>query len=223
MEFLQTFLDLFLNLDELLFEFVRENGAWTYGLLFLVIFMETGLVITPFLPGDSLLFAAGAIARKGDLNVFLLFILLFIAAIIGDTVNYSIGHRLGVRIFETKHPLLKRVLKPAYLEKTEAFYEKYGGRTIVLARFVPIVRTFAPFVAGVGTMAYNKFITYNVLGAFIWTSLFIGLGYAFSGLEIVEKNFELVIFGIIGLSVLPMVYEYWKARQEAKHEAMASE
>ncbi|MDT8307014.1 MAG: DedA family protein [Anaerolineae bacterium] len=208
MEFLETIIDIFLHIDVHLDSIIRAYGIWTYALLFGIIFMETGFVVTPFLPGDSLLFAAGTFAALGSLNVGLLFLLLFGAAVLGDTVNYWIGHRLGVSIFEKNH----RFLKKEYLERTEAFYAKHGGKTIVLARFVPIVRTFAPFVAGVGTMAYGRFIVYNVFGAFVWTGLFLSLGYFFGNIPFVRHNFELVIPAIILLSVLPMVVEYVRAR-----------
>lgn len=217
-EFFTTLVDLFLHLDVHLTNIVTEYGALTYAILFAVIFLETGVVVTPFLPGDSLLFAAGTLAalsvegQEPPLNVFVLFVLLFIAAVLGDTVNYWIGHKLGLRVFETQHPILKRVLKREYLEKTEAFYAKHGGKTIVLARFVPIVRTFAPFVAGVGTMEYRKFITYNVLGGFLWTALFTFAGYFFGNIEFVKHNFEFVIIAIILLSIVPMVIEYVRGR-----------
>lgn len=214
-EFLTTLVDLFLHLDVHLTNIVTEYGALTYAILFAVIFLETGVVVTPFLPGDSLLFAAGTLAALGDpppLNVFVVFILLFFAAVLGDTVNYWIGHKLGLRVFETQHPILKRVLKREYLEKTEAFYAKHGGKTIVLARFVPIVRTFAPFVAGVGTMEYRKFITYNVGGGFLWTALFTFGGYFFGNIPFVKQNFEFVIVAIILLSIVPMIVEYVRSR-----------
>lgn len=216
MDILRTFVDLFLHLDVYLNEVIRNYGTWTYGLLFTVIFIETGLVITPFLPGDSLLFAAGTFASLGSLNIVLLWGLLFFAAILGDTVNYWIGHKLGLAIFDTQNRLLKKVLKREYLERTEAFYEKHGGKTIVLARFVPIVRTFAPFVAGVGTMHYRRFITYNILGGFLWVTTFLFLGFFFGNIPFVKANFEIVILGIIFVSVLPMFIEYWKARSEKK-------
>lgn len=219
MDFLKTIVDLFLHLDQYLDAVIRDYGTWTYGLLFLVIFIETGLVVTPFLPGDSLLFAAGTFASLGSLNVFLLWGLLFFAAILGDTVNYWVGHKLGLRIFDTNNRFLKKVLKKEYLERTEAFYEKHGGKTIVLARFVPIVRTFAPFVAGVGTMHYGRFLTYNVVGGFLWVTIFLYLGYFFGNIPFVRANFELVILGIIFVSVLPMFIEYWKARGEKKQKA----
>lgn len=218
MDFLKDFIDLFLHLDEYLKIVIDDYGTWTYGLLFVVIFVETGLVIMPFLPGDSLLFAAGTFASFGSLNIFLMWGLLFVAAVLGDTVNYWVGHKFGLAIFETENRLLKKVLKKEYLEKTEAFYEKHGGKTIILARFVPIVRTFAPFVAGVGTMEYGRFITYNLVGGFLWVTLFLYLGYFFGGLEFVANNFEIVILAIIFISVLPMFIEYWKARNEKKSD-----
>jgi membrane-associated protein len=212
MEFIKNILDLFLHLDEYLKEMITNYGAWTYGILFAVIFVETGLVIMPFLPGESLLFAAGAFAAGGALNIWLLVVLLFIAAVVGDAVNYSIGHYLGERAYNIKW------IKKEYLEKTHAFFEKHGGKAIFLARFVPIVRTFAPFVAGVGKMSYGYFATYNIVGGATWVLVFSLLGYFFGNLEFVQKNFELVIVAIILISVVPMVYEWWKARRESKLE-----
>lgn len=201
-------IDFILHIDQHLNDIIQNFGVWTYAILFTVIFAETGLVITPFLPGDSLLFAAGTFAALGSLNVFILWLVLFVAAVLGDTVNYWIGKKIGPRVFEQDFRFLKR----EYLEQTQAFYDKHGGKTIVLARFVPIVRTFAPFVAGVGTMNYSRFLTFNVFGAFIWTALFVFLGYFFGNIPIVKENFELAIIGIILLSVLPMVYEWLKHR-----------
>ena len=216
MDFLTTVVDLFLHLDEYLSVAIQSYGIWTYGLLFVVIFIETGLVVTPFLPGDSLLFAAGTFAALGSLNIYLLWGLLVVAAVLGDTVNYWIGHKLGLAIFDTQNRLLKKVLKKEYLEKTEAFYAKHGGKTIVLARFVPIVRTFAPFVAGVGTMEYGRFISYNLVGGFLWVTLFLFMGNFFGNIPFVKANFEFVIIGIILISVVPMFVEYLKARNEKK-------
>jgi membrane-associated protein len=198
--------DLFLHLDKHLAEITQAYGTWTYAILFLIIFLETGVVITPFLPGDSLLFAAGALAalENANLNVVLLFILLTIAAIIGDTVNYWIGHSIGPRAFQGNI----RFLKKEYLDRTHQFYEKYGGKTIVLARFIPIIRTFAPFVAGIGSMSYGKFITYNILGGILWTAIFIFGGYFFGNLVLVKNNFSLVILAIIFLSLLPPIIEF---------------
>ena len=208
MEFLNTLIDFFLHIDQQLNQIILEYGVWTYALLFLIIFMETGFVITPFLPGDSLLFAAGTFAAIGSLNVWILWAVCFIAAVLGDTVNYWIGKAVGPRAFE--HDV--RFLKREYLEKTQRFYDKHGGKTIILARFVPIVRTFAPFVAGVGTMEYRRFITYNVVGAFLWTGIFIWLGYFFGNIPFVQDNFELVIVLIILISVVPMVIEFVRGR-----------
>ncbi|MFQ5400970.1 MAG: DedA family protein [Anaerolineae bacterium] len=216
MELLNTVIDLFLHLDQHLSLVIQNYGSWTYAFLFLVLFMETGFVVTPFLPGDSLLFAAGTFAALGALNVGLLFGMLFIAAVLGDTVNYWVGQTIGPRVFEQDMRFLKR----EHLERTQRFYEKHGGKTIVLARFVPIVRTFAPFVAGVGTMSYGRFITYNVLGGFLWTSLFIFGGFFFGNIPVVKENFEFVILGIIFISVLPMIVEYIRAKS---HKEQATE
>jgi membrane-associated protein len=207
-EFLNSLLDIFLHIDQYLNQIIQDYGFWTYALLFFIIFMETGFVITPFLPGDSLLFAAGTFAAIGSLNVWLLWAVCFVAAVLGDTVNYWIGKAVGPRAFE--HNI--RFLKREYLDKTQRFYDKHGGKTIVLARFIPIVRTFAPFVAGVGTMEYGRFITYNVVGAFLWTGIFIWLGYFFGNIPFVQENFELVIILIILISVVPMVIEYVRGR-----------
>ncbi|MBI5353715.1 MAG: DedA family protein [Chloroflexi bacterium] len=210
MEFVKQLLDLFLHLDEYLATIIADYGAWTYGILFAVIFVETGLVIMPFLPGDSLLFAAGTFAALGSLNVFYVAALLMVAAVLGDTVNYSIGHYLGERAYNIKW------IKKEYFDKTHAFFEKHGGKAIFLARFVPIVRTFAPFVAGIGKMSYGYFITYNFVGGITWVALFTFLGYFFGNIPFVRNNFELVIIAIILISILPMVYEWWKSRREAK-------
>ena len=218
MELLQKFADFILHLDKHLAELTAQYGTTTYAILFAIVFAETGLVVTPFLPGDSLLFAAGALAAQesGGLNVHLLFVLLTIAAILGDSVNYSIGKRLGRRAFTG------RFLKQEHLDRTHAFYEKHGAKTIVLARFVPIVRTFAPFVAGVGAMTYGKFIAYNVFGGVLWCGLLIYAGYAFADTPLVKNNFSLVIFAIIGLSILPMVIEIVRAKRAAKRAPPAA-
>jgi len=212
MEVVTFLIDLFLHLDEYLDTIITQYGVWTYGILFAVIFVETGLVIMPFLPGDSLLFAAGTFAALGSLNVWFLAGLLMVAAILGDTVNYSIGHYLGDRAYNIKW------IKREYLDKTHAFFEKHGGKAIFLARFVPIVRTFAPFVAGIGKMSYGYFITYNFIGGITWVALFTFAGYFFGNIPFVRHNFEYVIIVIILISVLPMVFEWWKARNEAKVE-----
>jgi membrane-associated protein len=210
MEFLKSLLDLFLHLDEYLATIITNYGGWTYAILFIVIFVETGLVIMPILPGDSLLFAAGTFAALGSFNVWGLIGLLIIAAVGGDAVNYSIGHYLGERAYNIKW------IKKEYLEKTHAFFEKHGGKAIFLARFVPIVRTFAPFVAGIGKMSYAYFATYNVVGGITWVLLFTLLGYFFGNIPFVKKNFEFVIVAIILISVVPMFVEWWKARQAAR-------
>ena len=213
MEFITGAIDLFLHLDEYLQEIIVNYGAWTYAILFIVIFVETGLVVMPFLPGDSLLFAAGTFAALGSFNVWGLIGLLIVAAVLGDAVNYSIGHYLGDRAYNIKW------IKKEYLEKTHAFFEKHGGKAIFLARFVPIVRTFAPFVAGIGKMSYTYFATYNIVGGVTWVFLFTLLGYFFGNIPFVKKNFELVIIVIILVSVVPMFVEWWKARREAKQTA----
>jgi len=217
MEFLKNIIDLFLHLDEYLAKIILDYGAWTYGILFVVIFVETGLVVMPFLPGDSLLFAAGTFAALGSLNIWGLVGLLITAAVLGDAVNYSIGHYLGERAYNIKW------IKKEYLEKTHAFFEKHGGKAIFLARFVPIVRTFAPFVAGIGKMSYGYFATYNIAGGATWVLTFTLLGYFFGNLDFVKKNFELVIIAIILISVVPMFYEWWKARRETKMEKVKAE
>lgn len=211
MSLLNTVADIFLHLDTHLGEVVAAYGGWTYLLLFVIVFCETGLVITPFLPGDSLLFAAGAFAGMGSLNPIYLLVSLSIAAIAGDAVNYAVGAYCGPKVLERKSRFLKR----EYIERTERFYEKYGGKTIIFARFVPIVRTFAPFLAGVGRMSYSRFGTYNAVGGILWVVLFIGGGFFFGNIEIVRKHFTLVILAIIALSILPALIETWKARREA--------
>lgn len=197
-------MDFFIHLDKHLNLIIETYGLWTYLILFLVIFLETGIVITPFLPGDSLLFAAGAYTAKGSLEVGWLFGLLCLAAIIGDTINYWIGYTVGWRAFQSRSRFLKR----EYLDRTHQFYERYGGKTIFLARFIPIIRTFAPFVAGIGRMAYGRFAFYNILGAIVWTGLFISGGHYFGQLPLVKDNFSLVILAIIVISVLPAIFEF---------------
>ena len=203
------FIDLFLHLDVHLAAFVAQYGVMVYGMLFAIIFIETGLVIWPFLPGDSLLFAAGALAALGSLDLWLLVVLLIGAAILGDSVNYWVGAWIGPRAFSGN----VRFLRKDYLERTRAFYEKHGGKTIILARFVPIIRTFAPFVAGVGAMSYPRFIVYNIVGAVLWVGLFVPLGYFFGNMPTVKNNFSLVIFAIIGISVMPIAVEMFRARR----------
>lgn len=219
MQLWHEFLRLFTDLDKALAEIVRDYGAWTYAVLFAIVFAETGLVVTPFLPGDSLLFAAGAVCAIGDLNVWFLGALLFVAAVLGDTVNYHIGKYIGPPAFSGRF----RWLKKEHLERTQKFFDKYGGKAIVLARFVPIVRTFAPFVAGVGTMNYAKFITYNVVGGFLWVFLFVGAGYLFGNLPFIKQNFSKVILAIIIVSVLPIAWEWWAARRESRAKRAAKD
>ena len=212
MEVIKFLIDFVLHMDVYLNDIISNYGAWTYGILFIVVFMETGFVVTPFLPGDSLLFAAGTFAALGALNPIYLFLLLSVAAVIGDTVNYSIGAYIGPKAFSGEIKFLKR----EHLDRTQVFYEKHGGKTIILARFIPIIRTFAPFVAGIGTMKYSKFILYNVVGGISWVAIFISLGYFFGNIPFVQKNFELVIFAIIFISFIPPILEVIKARKENK-------
>jgi membrane-associated protein len=207
---MEPFLDLFFHLDAHLAEFVDMYGPWVYGLLFLIIFAETGLVVTPFLPGDSLLFTCGALAATGMMDVRLVSILLVIAAILGDAVNYSIGHFMGPKVFraEDRSNFWHRMLNRDHLMRAHEFFERYGGIAVVLGRFVPIVRTFVPFVAGAGSMSYPQFAFYNVTGALLWVGACVGAGYAFGNVPFVKENFELVVLGIIFVSVMPMVWGY---------------
>lgn len=207
---LKWWIDLLLHLDDKLKELISDYKEWTHLILFAVIFCETGLVVTPFLPGDSLLFAAGAFAAAGSLKMEWLIPLLIIAAILGDTVNYWIGHLIGERAFSGAVPFLKK----SHLDKTHAFYEKYGAKTIIVGRFVPIVRTFAPFVAGVGAMNYRKFVIYNIVGGIVWVLIFLLMGYGFGQIEFVKDNFELVMVAIVVLSVAPIGWEWWTHRKK---------
>lgn len=203
------FIDIILHLDQHLLQWIALFGPWFYVLMFLIIFCETGLVVTPFLPGDSLLFALGALAALDDgLDLWFLLISLTIAGIIGDTVNYHIGKYLGPKVFERE----SRFFKKQYLDQTTAFYARWGAFTIVAARFAPIARTFAPFVAGISSMNYKKFITYNVMGAIAWVFTFILAGYFFGNLPVVKRNFHIVIFGVIGVSMLPMIIPWIKSK-----------
>jgi membrane-associated protein len=214
MEPLKNLIDIFLHLNNYLAQIIQQYGTLTHLILFAVIFCETGLVVTPFLPGDSLIFAAGTFAAIGSLNVWILFVLLVIAAVAGDAVNYWIGHTIGPRAYTGEIKLIKK----EYIDRTHAFFEKYGGKAIFLARFVPIVRTFAPFVAGVGQMSYGYFFRYNVIGGITWVAIFLGLGYFFGNIPFVQKNFELVIIAIILISVVPMGVEWFKARRESQQK-----
>ena len=218
MDWIRWCIDLFLHLDKHLAQVVTSYGGHTYALLFAVVFLETGLVVTPLLPGDSLLFAAGAFAAVGSLKVGLLFALLSLAAILGDTLNYAIGAYLGPKVF---HFPKSRFFNPEHLRRTHAFYEKYGGKTIIIARFVPIVRTFAPFVAGIGAMSYLRFLAYNVVGGVLWVAVCVFSGYFFGNQPIVKNNFSLVILAIIAISVLPAAFEYLRHRYAARHSRSA--
>ena len=210
MDFIKLAIDFVLHLDKYLDLIIRTVGIWTYLILFVVIFIETGLVVTPFLPGDSLLFAVGAFAAKGSLEVFPIWILLMLAAVLGDTANYWIGHKIGPRVFKEDTRWIKR----EHLERTQAFYDKHGGKTIFLARFIPIIRTFAPFVAGIGKMRYGYFLTYNIIGGISWVTLFIWGGYFFGGLPIVEKNFSLIIIALVLIPGIPALIEVFKSRKK---------
>jgi membrane-associated protein len=219
METIQYLIDLVLHVDQHLAELIAEYGLLTYAILFAIVFCETGLVVTPFLPGDSLLFAAGALCVTTELSIGVLVPLLIAAAVIGDSVNYWVGYRVGPGFLEKGKV---RFIKREHLEKTQRFYERHGGKTIILARFVPIVRTFAPFVAGIGRMSYARFFTYNVVGAVVWVVSFSLLGYYFGNLPVVKQNFTLVILAIIVLSVLPIAIEVWKARSAKRAAASES-
>lgn len=207
---MKEFIEFILHAENHLREFTANYGVWVYALLFLIIFCETGLVVTPFLPGDSLLFAIGALAAQQIMDINLLWPLLISAGILGDSVNYAVGKWIGPKVFHYEN---SRFFRKDYLMRAHAFYEKYGGRAVVLARFVPIIRTFAPFVAGVGTMTYRKFFFYNVFGAILWVSLFLGAGYFFGNLPFVKSNMKVIILAIIIVSVLPIIWEWWKARK----------
>jgi membrane-associated protein len=219
MDWIKQAVDLFLHLDRHLTEIIQQYGLWTYAILTLVVFCETGLVVTPFLPGDSLLFAAGALAALPDspLSVWILFLLLTAAAIVGDTVNYHVGQRIGPAAFSGRI----RFLNKKHLDRTHEFYERYGGKTIIIARFVPIVRTFAPFVAGVGSMTYRQFIVYNVVGAVLWVSVCLFAGFLFGNIPAVKANFGLVIIAIVFISILPAVYEFARHRLSTRRAAAA--
>lgn len=211
MDTLKYLIDLFLHVDKNLASVIANFGGWSYGILFAVIFMETGLVVTPFLPGDSLLFAAGALsASLGAFDIWTLWGLMVAGAFLGDTVNYWIGHYIGPKAFEMNSKLLKK----EYLDKAQAFYDKHGGKAIVLARFVPIVRTFAPFVAGVGKMNYGKFIIYNAVGGFVWVTLFTLGGYFLGNIPVIKENFHYLVLIIVAVSVVPIVVEIIKAKRE---------
>jgi len=212
MELIQQFIDIFLHIDQHLAAIIGEYGTLTYAILFLVIFIETGFVVMPFLPGDSLIFAAGAFVAMDALDIYALTGLLIVAAILGDTVNYWIGRKLG------KHAYSASWVNRKHLDKAQAFYDKYGGKTIVFARFVPIVRTFAPFVAGIGRMSYAQFISFNIIGGVAWVLICVFAGYFFGNIPVVKKNFELVILAIILISFLPVFIEVWKSRSQTNKQ-----
>ncbi|UOO80870.1 DedA family protein [Uruburuella testudinis] len=209
---ISTIIDFIMHIDQHLSVLAADYGMWIYAILFLIIFCETGLVVTPFLPGDSLLFAAGGIAALGEMNIHLMVALLLVAAILGDAVNFAIGKYFGGRLFANPD---SKIFRRAYLKKTHAFYEKHGGKTIIIARFVPIVRTFAPFVAGMGNMHYGRFIRYNIIGAVLWVVLFSYAGYFFANIPVVKNNLALVLAAIIVISILPAVIEIIRARRGA--------
>lgn len=227
METLKGILDFFLHLDKYLGQFITDYGVWTYSIIFAIIFVETGLVIMPFLPGDSLLFAVGAFCASGSLNLITSMVLLFIAAFMGDTLNYYIGKTLGEKVLSEEffkaqpgqsvfRTIFLKLLKRDHILKAQAFYEKHGGKTIIIARFIPIIRTFAPFIAGISNMNYSRFISYNIIGGLVWVIGLTMLGYFFGNMEIVQKNFELVIFGIIFISILPPIVEYIRYKIQKK-------
>lgn len=213
MELLKDFIDLFLHLDQHLNELISQYGTWTYAILWLIVFCETGLVVTPFLPGDSLLFVAGTVAAAGGMNIHLLAVLLIVAAILGDSLNYALGRWLGPRVFRSERSWLFR---KDYLDRTNRFFDKHGGKTIIIARFLPIVRTYAPFVAGIGRMEYGRFLFFNVIGAAIWVVSLAYAGYFFGNLPIVKKNLSLVIVLIILLSITPGIVEVVRAKLAAR-------
>ncbi len=219
MEFIKEAIGFILHVDDYLAQIIAQYGAWTLALLFIIIFMETGVVVTPFLPGDSLIFAAATFAARGSLDIWSMFILLSVAAVAGDTVNYWIGHKIGAKAYTGE----VRWIKKEYMERTHAFFEKHGGKTIFLARFVPIVRTFAPFVAGVSQMPYGYFIRWNIIGGVTWVAIFSFLGYFFGNLPFVQQNFELVIVAILVISVLPIAVEFIKARMETQKPKVEAE
>ncbi len=217
MELFKHFLEIIAHLDQYLSLIIKNYGLWTYGILFFIVFCETGLVVTPFLPGDSLLFAAGTFAALGSLNVVWLVIFLSVAAIAGDTVNYWVGNIMGPKVFNRENSYF---LNKKHLERTHRFYERYGGKTIVLARFIPIIRTFAPFVAGIGCMTYRHFIAFNVIGGIAWVVIFVSGGYFFGNIPVIKQNFALVILAIIVISILPGVIEFLRHRAKPQTGAL---
>lgn len=211
MSIIGTFINLILHIDKYLNVIIQNYGGWTYVLIFLIIFCETGLVITPFLPGDSILFAAGALASIGALKISILFMLLYMAAVIGDTVNYYIGQKVGNKILEKKDV---KYINKEYLKKANSFYEKHGSMAIVIGRFIPIIRTFVPFVAGIGEMSYSKFTIYNMLGGLLWVTLFLGGGYFFGNLPFIKQHFSYVLIAIIVISIIPAIFVFIKEKRD---------
>jgi len=211
-EMISSFIDVFMHLDKYLGNVINQYGVLTYVILFVIIFCETGLVVTPFLPGDSLIFAAASFAAIGSMNIFILALVVLAAAILGDAVNYLIGNKLGDKLLAKDG----RFIKKAYIDKTNEFYEKYGGKTIILARFVPIVRTFAPFVAGISKMHYNKFLSFNAIGGTLWVLIISSAGYFFGNIKVVQENFTMVVYAIIVISIMPAVIEVIKHRAKNK-------
>jgi Uncharacterized membrane-associated protein len=214
MIFIRTLINVILHLDKYLNVILQNYGMWTYGLLFFIIFCETGLVVTPFLPGDSILFATGALASTGSLNIVFLFIIFFIGAVVGDTVNYHIGNKMGNNIFDKEDV---KIINKEYLKKAQRFYEKHGSMTIALGRFIPIIRTFVPFIAGIGKMSYTKFITYNILGGFLWVLLMLGGGYFFGELPFIKQHFSFVVIAIIIISIIPAIVTFIKEKKNRKN------
>jgi len=215
MNIITSLINVLLHLDKYLTVIIKSYGIWTYALIFLIIFCETGLVITPFLPGDSILFAAGALASIGALKIFPLFIVFYLAAVIGDTANYHIGQKIGNKILDKENV---KYINKEYLKKAHNFYKKHGSMTIVLGRFIPIIRTFVPFVAGIGEMTYSKFIIYNMLGAFLWVSLFLGGGYFFGNLPFIKTHFSYILIAIIVISVIPGVLAFIKEKRNGSED-----
>jgi membrane-associated protein len=220
MSLIENFIDVVLHLDKYLNVIIQNYGIWTYALIFLIIFCETGLVVTPFLPGDSILFATGALASIGDMKLITLFIVFFSAAIIGDTANYFIGNKIGTKILEKEKV---RFINKEYLKKAHIFYEKHGSMTIVVGRFIPIIRTFVPFIAGIGEMSYSRFITYNIFGGFLWVTLFLGGGYLFGNLAVIKEHFSYVLIAIIIISLIPGVVTFLKERKSGSNEESVNE
>ncbi|MFH0869494.1 MAG: DedA family protein [archaeon] len=211
-----SLIDIVLHVDKYIALLIDKFGVFSYVILFLVIFFETALVFTPFLPGDSLLFAAGTFAAIGSFNIWIVFLLLFLAAVLGDSVNYSIGHFIGKKILAMRSKIVRKIVRKEYIDKTQTFFDKHGGKTIVLARFVPIIRTFAPFLAGIGEMNYWRFLSYNVIGGFVWVALFVFGGYFFGNIPIVRDNFSFVIIIIIGSSLVPVAFGFLKHKLEQR-------